>query len=120
MPYLSARYRTNSLLNKMRAGIAQVRIPETGGRKIELAPWPSHFDEKGVVRFTENGRLEAEVMRNKVVRPDIVILATGYTQSFPFLDFNYPTPQNANIRMIWREGDESIGFIGFVRPGFGE
>lgn len=56
MPYLSAQYRTNSLLNKMRACIAQVRIPETGGRKIELAPWPSHFDGKGVVRFTENGR----------------------------------------------------------------
>ncbi|TID21542.1 FAD/NAD(P)-binding domain-containing protein [Venturia nashicola] len=119
MPYISAQYRTNSLLNKIRACIAQVRIPETGGRNIDLAPWPSHFDEKGVVRFTENGRPEAEVMRNKTVRPDIVILATGYTQSFPFLDSNYPTPQDANIRRIWREGDESIGFIGFVRPSFG-
>ncbi|QDS74430.1 hypothetical protein FKW77_006147 [Venturia effusa] len=119
MPYLSAQYRTNSLLNKLRACIAQVRIPETGGRKIDLAPWPSHFDEKGVVRFTENGRPEAEVMRNKTVRPDIVILATGYTQSFPFFDSSYPTPQDANIRRIWREGDESIGFIGFVRPSLG-
>jgi dimethylaniline monooxygenase (N-oxide forming) len=120
MPYISSQYRTNSLGNKIRSCIAQVRIPDTHGRKIDLAPWPRHVDEKGVVRFTENGRPEADVMRSKVCRPDLVILATGYIQSFPFLDSSYPTPQDANIRRIWSEGDESVGFIGFVRPSFGK
>lgn len=59
-------------------------------------------------------------MRKFTVRPDIVVLATGYIQSFPFLDSSYPLPQDVNVQRIWREGDESIGFIGFVRPSLGE
>jgi hypothetical protein len=58
-------------------------------------------------------------MREKVVKPDLLIFATGYKQEFSFSDSNYPTPAQADIRSIWKSGDESVGFIGFVRPSFG-
>jgi len=58
-------------------------------------------------------------MKHKECRPDVVILATGYTQCFPFLDESYPGPKEADMRSIWKNGDESIAYIGFVRPSFG-
>lgn len=57
-------------------------------------------------------------MRKKVVKPDVLIFATGYKQEFPFLDLSYITLGEANLRNIWKSGDESVGFIGFVRPSF--
>lgn len=121
MPYITEQYRETSTLNTIRSYIAQAPIVDTGGRRIELAPWPERFDEDGIVHFVENGRPEAEVVRKKVVKPDMVILATGYKQSFPFFsdEGSYPVPRDANMRAIWKEGDENVGFIGFVRPSFG-
>lgn len=119
MPFIAGQYRKSSWLNTARSWVAQVPIVETGGKKIDLAPWPREVTEKGVVKFTENGREEAERMRDVVCKPDLVILATGYTQSFPFMDSSYPTPIQADTRGIWKTGDQSVGFIGFVRPSFG-
>jgi dimethylaniline monooxygenase (N-oxide forming) len=122
MPYISAPYRrSNSLVQRIRSKIAQVPLPTTNGRVIDLAPWPEYIDKQGIIHFSENGRLEAERMRN-IHRPvDILVFATGYTQEFPFLDGqSYPRPEDADIRRIWKDGDESVGFIGFVRPSFGE
>ena len=48
----------------------------------------------------------------------MVILATGYTQTFPFLppsDGTYHTPETCNTRDIWHSTDPTVGFIGFVR-----
>lgn len=119
MPYISAQYRTSSLLNSLRSFIAQVPIHNTQGRKIDLAPWPKEVDENGRVKFEDNGRPEAQFMRGKNCRPDIVILATGYNQCFSFLDDIYPRAADANMRGIWKEGCETVSFIGFVRPSFG-
>lgn len=119
MPYITSQYRSPSILNTLRSYIAQVPLAPTYGRFIDLAPWPKSINEKGIVTFTENGRPEAEVMRSKICKPDIMILATGYTQSFPFLDSTYPMPQEANIRLVWKENDETVAFIGFIRPSFG-
>jgi dimethylaniline monooxygenase (N-oxide forming) len=55
------------------------------------------------------------------IRPDTVIYATGYTQLFTFLDkeSNYPAPHDADLRNVAKSGDESVAFIGYVRPGVG-
>jgi len=58
-------------------------------------------------------------MEKVVCKPDMVILATGYAQDFPFLDSSYPRFGEANIRNIWKESDPSVAFIGFIRPSFG-
>lgn len=120
MPYISAQYRTTSLLDSLRSCIAQVPIPDTFGRTINLAPWPKNIGEKGVVRFVENGRIESTMMKRIVCKPDIVVLATGYTQTFKFLDETYPRPADANMRSIFDNKDATVGFIGFVRPSFGK
>ncbi|KAG4430171.1 hypothetical protein IFR05_014347 [Cadophora sp. M221] len=119
MPYISAQYRTNNWIDRVRSYIAQVPIVNTHGRVINLAPLPQDVNEKGVVRFVDNGRPEAEVMKKTVCKPDVLILATGYTQTFKFLDDSYPKPKDATVRSVWKSNDPTVAFIGFVRPSFG-
>lgn len=119
VPYISAQYRKDSLLNRTRASICQIPIKDTGNRKIDLAPWPKSVSSEGIVEFIQSSRPEAEVMSRITCKPDIVIYATGYSQEFTFLGPNYGTPLGADRRGIWKTGDESVGFIGFVRPAIG-
>ena len=119
IPYISAPYRYRSLLDRIRASILNIPIPSTGDRTIDLAPWPESISSDGIVHFTETGRPEAERMRNIECKPDMAIFCTGYSQSFPFLDSSYPTFQQADRRGIWKDGDSSVAFIGFVRPALG-
>jgi dimethylaniline monooxygenase (N-oxide forming) len=97
----------------------QIPIVNTKGRHIDLAPWPSHISEDGVLHFQDNGRPEYQKMRSENIKPDIVILATGYKQTFPFFEAKYPSASDADVRGIWKRDDSTIGFIGFVRPGLG-
>ena len=119
MPYISAPYRTESVANTLRSFIVQMPVVDTRGRQIDLAPWPTHIDENGVVHFRDNGRPEYQVMKDKRVTPDMVILATGYSQALGFVGAAYPKPEEANMRSIWKPNDKSVGYIGFVRPSFG-
>lgn len=119
MPYISAPYRSKSLLHRIRSSILQVQLPDTEGRVIDLAPWPAHIDSKGVIHFIDNGRPEAHAMRGVKRKVDVLVFATGYDQTFPFLDKAYPRPEDADIRRIWKTGDETVGYIGFIRPSFG-
>jgi dimethylaniline monooxygenase (N-oxide forming) len=95
-------------------------------RVIDVAPTPTHVSSDGVMHFPNNGRVEAERIQHSVVKPDVVIFATGYLPSFPFLNGSdnkghkrYPVAFDANVRHIWKADDPTVGFIGFVRPGFG-
>ena len=119
MPYISEQYRPRSKtkFEEKRSQYLSVPPVDLRGRRIDLAPWPEYFDEQGVVHFQDSGRPEAERMKGATVKPDIVILATGYKQLFPFLDKG--SPDEADIRRVWVSGEESIGFIGFVRPNLG-
>jgi dimethylaniline monooxygenase (N-oxide forming) len=102
---------------------------DTRGRAIDLAPWPEHIDDDGVVHFTNNGRPEWERMKDEKIKPDIVVFCTGYRQEFPFfnqVNFDEPessrpylTASDADVRNIWASGDPTVGFIGFVRPSLG-
>lgn len=96
------------------------------GRYIDVAPFPAGFDADGVAEFVDNGRPEYQRIRDQKIKPDVVIFATGYTQEMPFLASPrnagrkaYPLPRDADVRDVWRRDDPTVGFIGFVRPGFG-
>jgi len=52
-------------------------------------------------------------------KPDVIVLATGYNTNFWFLDKGYPVVEEANVRWVYKEGDVTVGFIGFVRPSIG-
>jgi dimethylaniline monooxygenase (N-oxide forming) len=88
---------------------------------VDLAPFPSHFLPNGRAVFPMSKRKDAIRMAKRDIRPDTVIYATGYTQEFDFfnLESGYKTPGEADIRNVAATGDESVGFIGFVRPGVG-
>jgi dimethylaniline monooxygenase (N-oxide forming) len=119
IPYISAQHRKRSFLDRMRAGICNIPIKDTGNRKIELAPWPESISSKGIIKFVESSRPEAETMRSITCKPDIVVFATGYSQRLSFVDASYGTPLEADRRGVWKTGDETVGFIGFVRPAIG-
>ena len=89
---------------------------------VDLAPFPSHFLPSGCAVFPMSKRKDAIRMAKRNVKPDTVIYATGYAQEFNFFDKDggYKTPGEADIRNVAASGDESVGFIGFVRPGVGD
>ena len=88
------------------------------GKWIDISPWPTHVDEEGVMHFEKNDSTESRFAKS--IKPDLVIYATGYQHlDLPFLDSSYPNSNEANVRSIWREGDEDVAFIGFVRPQIG-
>jgi dimethylaniline monooxygenase (N-oxide forming) len=130
-PYISLPYRPilpgRSLwLYALRSTLVQIPVPDTGGKQVDLAPWPREIDRDGVVHFVNNHRPEFDRLKDEKVRPDIVILCTGYKQSFPFLrcpgnqiDLEYPLPTQADVRGIWKHDEPTVGFIGFVRPSLG-
>lgn len=97
-----------------------VELKDTGGRKIMTAPWPISFTKSGTAIFPRSERLDQKEATSKVLRPDLLVLATGYVRRFSFLGEGYPKPDDLNIRGIWRRGDVTAGFIGFVRPGIGK
>lgn len=123
LPYISEQYRSQSRFNKLRTWLINVPVKPTEGRKIDLAPWPSHFDDDGVVHFQSNDRPESMRMNTeRCVKPDLVIFATGYKRSFPFLpenDARYPSVDGATTRGMYRNIDDGIAYIGFVRPAIG-
>ncbi|KAF9070437.1 dimethylaniline monooxygenase [Rhodocollybia butyracea] len=130
-PYISEPYRPKLpgwrlWIYALRSALVQTPIPDTCGKRIDLAPWPEEFDSEGVVRFKDNGREEYHRLKDEKIRPDIVVLCTGYKQTFPFLHANdgqtgqeYPTPDRTNVRGIWKDDEPDIGFVGFIRPSLG-
>ncbi|KYK58827.1 dimethylaniline monooxygenase [Drechmeria coniospora] len=134
IPYLSQPYRPSQpgkdlWLFALRSAIVQRPFVDTKGRHVDLAPWPEEIDSDGYVRFRNNGRPEYERMKNEKIKPDIVVFATGYSQSFPFLNTTdggkaggerrYPIASEADVREVWKRDDPTVGFIGFLRPSFG-
>ncbi|KAM0738273.1 hypothetical protein ACQRIT_007465 [Beauveria bassiana] len=122
-PYISLPYRPQVpgrrlWLYNLRSALVQTPVEDTNGRYVDLAPWPLQVQPSGFVEFVDNGMPEYQKMEERQARPDMMVLCTGYKQSFPFLDRQsnppYATPDTANIRRIWERSDPSVGFIGFA------
>jgi dimethylaniline monooxygenase (N-oxide forming) len=123
MPYINRPYRTRpAWMDYISRYIDPPEdSPPATNFTVDLAPFPSHFLSSGRAVFPMSKRKDAVRMAQREVKPDTVIFATGYTQEFDFLDKEggYKTPGEADIRNVAASGDESVGFIGFVRPGVG-
>ncbi|KAK2001341.1 dimethylaniline monooxygenase [Colletotrichum falcatum] len=119
LPYLNEGHRARDIFSRFRAFLMNVELKDTGGKKIQTAPWPLFFSKDGTVNFPESNNLEHAEALSRVMRPDLVVLATGYVRRFSFLGEDYPKPDELDVRGIWRRGDVATGFIGFVRPGIG-
>lgn len=120
-PYFSRRYMTYGNFAQWKDGIIDLPRIEQKGRTIEFAPWPESIDNDGIIHFKKNDSVESKYIETQTIKPDIVIMATGYQHlSFPFLSEGYPHSNDADVRSMWKDGDETVGFIGFVRPQIGE
>lgn len=112
MPYINASFKKRHWWERF----ARVIEPDTQGKSISVYPWISHVDSKGYVNFIDNGTPEAELYKKQgPYKPDIVVLATGYRQDYSFLAPGLPTPPDADLRDITKEGCPEVGFIGFTR-----
>ena len=123
MPYINRPYRNRpAFMDYVSRYIDPPEdMPPQTNFTVDLAPFPSHFLPSGRAVFPISNRKDSKRMMTRDVRPDTVIFATGYRQEFGFLNAedNYPTAAEADVRNIVRKGDESVGFLGFVRPGVG-
>lgn len=59
-------------------------------------------------------------MKQRIVKPDILLYATGYTQKFEWVGEGYPRgPDHVDTLEMVDSSDTSISWIGHVRPGVG-
>jgi dimethylaniline monooxygenase (N-oxide forming) len=123
MPYINRPYRDRSrFLDYFSRYIdPEEDSPPATSFVVDLAPFPSHFLPNGRAVFPLTKRKDSIRIAGRDIRPDTVVLATGYTQDFTIFDRgdNYPTSADTDLRNIAKSGDETVGFIGFVRPGVG-
>ena len=83
---------------------------EANGRHVDAAPWPELISEYGIAHFQNNRSLEYKRVKNVVCKSDLAIFATGSKQVFPFLDKGYPTIHQADVRRVWKNGINNVGF----------
>lgn len=121
IPWLSEN-RRKGVLNAIRALFINVPIQETNGTPVDLKPFPTHMTDDGLMHFPKVDRdpMVANTSQDNVVKPDVVILATGYRTKVDFLSTGYPNLADATKnRGIYRNIKDGIAYIGFVRPSIG-
>ncbi|KZV99127.1 FAD/NAD(P)-binding domain-containing protein [Exidia glandulosa HHB12029] len=124
MPYINRPYRKRAaILDYMSRYMDPPEdMPPKTNFAVDLAPFPTHFLPSGQAVFPLIKRRKDSIrMASRDVRPDIVIFATGYTQKFDVFrpEDNYPSAGEADVRNVVRSGDETVAFLGHVRPGVG-
>jgi dimethylaniline monooxygenase (N-oxide forming) len=111
--------RSTSWANRVRSAYINVEIKDTEGKKIDVVSWPEKIDSDGLMSFGKTLPSDS-VIPTEQRKPDVLIFATGFTRDFPFLDKEYPSVSQTNVRGIYKEGDVTIGYIGFIRPAIGK
>ncbi|KAF4975148.1 hypothetical protein FZEAL_8025 [Fusarium zealandicum] len=119
LPYMNVGKRSDSRFNRLRARFINVPVKETNGKTIDVVTWPQSIDENGHVHFNKEKVSSDSLLAKGTPKPDVMVFATGYTQEFRFLDKDYPFVSQTNVRGVYKEGDVTLGFIGFVRPSIG-
>ncbi|EXJ66093.1 uncharacterized protein A1O5_10708 [Cladophialophora psammophila CBS 110553] len=119
-PYFDRRYIKDSRLRRFMERIIDLPRIDTKGRTVKFAPFPEYVDDEGVIHFQKNDTQESKHIETLKIKPDVVIFATGYQHlTFPFLSQGYPHSNDVDVRAMWKDGDETVAFIGFVRPQIG-
>lgn len=118
LPYMNVGKRSGSWFNRVRSSYMNVKIKDTEGKKIDVVSWPTEIGPDGSMQFDKMLPSDS-VLSDKQLKPDVLVFATGYTREFSFLGNEYPNVSQANVRGIYKEGDVTIGYIGFIRPAIG-
>ncbi|KAG8861909.1 hypothetical protein FRB96_002352 [Tulasnella sp. 330] len=123
MPYINRPYRNRAPILDWLSQYEEPAedMPPNTDFAVELAPFPEKFTAEGRAVFPLTERKESIRMAKMDVRPDMLLFATGYKQDFSFFaeGEGYPTTEQLDVRDLFKSGDESVAFIGFLRPGVG-
>jgi dimethylaniline monooxygenase (N-oxide forming) len=122
IPWLSEG-RRKGIWNAIRTVFINVPIQKTNGTPVDLKPFPTHMTKDGVMHFPtiDKDPMVADTSRDTQVKPDVVILATGYRTKVDFLGDDYPDLADATRnRGIYRDIEDGIAYVGFVRPSIGK
>lgn len=119
MPYINRGWKSRSKFMERISSYLDPPTMKPEETSVDLAPPPANIEPDGTVVFARNGRKEDLRMRSRVIKPDVVVFATGYTQEFSFLSKDYPVPATVRCRDVFDPSDPTVAFIGFVRPGVG-
>lgn len=129
IPYISAPHRPRSLGERIRSFLINIPVPEIPkDRIVKVATWPTKLDKDGILHFAPTDRPEKRLLnsegpdgRGSWAKPDVIIMANGYQQTFPFLptDGSYKTAREVDTHGIYDSTDVSLGYIGIVRPSVG-
>lgn len=95
---MSANHRSNTWWNRVRAFFINVPIKDTEGRVIDVKPWPTGVLEDGSIMFEKEYPENLDNPEHPYVKADVVVFATGYSRSTPFLDMSYGPPCMASVR----------------------
>ncbi|KAG9004845.1 hypothetical protein FRB94_002012 [Tulasnella sp. JGI-2019a] len=123
MPYINRPYRDRAPILDYLSQYEEPAedMPPCTNFAVELAPFPERFTAEGRAVFPLTDRKESIRMAKMDIRPDVILFATGYTQDFSFFnkEDGYATAGELDVRDLLKRGDETVAFIGFVRPGVG-
>jgi hypothetical protein len=122
MQFINQPYQSLSPLHRMFAHYIDPPLPKNvENPRIDIVSFPTSFEGGKAVLPAPPKHRSKEVGWKEEVRPDLVVLCTGYRQDWSWLGEGYPRgPDGCDIRGVSSSTDKSIAFIGFLRPGVGE
>ncbi|RGP55753.1 dimethylaniline monooxygenase 2, partial [Fusarium sporotrichioides] len=97
LPYMNVGKRSKSWANRVRSAYINVEIKDTEGKKIDVISWPEKIDRDGLMNFGKTLPSDS-VIPTEQRKPDVLVFATGFTREFPFLDKEYPSVSQTNVR----------------------
>ena len=122
MQFINQPYHTLSPLHRWFAHYIDPPLPRVDNPQIDIVSFPTGFDKTGRAILPPPPKHRSkEVGWKEEVKPDLVVLCTGYRQDWSWLGEGYPKgPDECDVRGVCSSTDPSIAFIGFLRPGVGE
>lgn len=121
MQFINQPYQSLSPFHRMFAHYIDPPLPKVNNPRIDIVSFPTSFEGGKAVLPAPPKHRSKEVGWKEEVRPDLVVLCTGYRQDWSWLGEGYPRgPDECDIRGVSSSTDKSIAFIGFLRPGVGE
>lgn len=120
MQFINQPYHSLSPLHRYFAHYIDPPLPPVGNARIDIVSFPTSFEGGKAVLPPPPKHRSKEVGWKEEVRPDLVVLCTGYRQDWSWLGEGYPKgPDECDVRGVASSQDKSIAFIGFLRPGVG-
>lgn len=111
MPYINREWKPRFRLGQLFASYIDPPADAQSKASISMATFPTHADEDGRVHFTPSKeRKDYQKIKDRVIKPDLVVYCTGYKQDFEWLGEGYAGAAKADCREIVSPSDPSVAY----------